>query len=875
MTETLSGAPTRREWHALTKDEVVEALATDPEHGLTRDAAADRLAEHGPNRILEPEKWTRLKRLGSQFNDVLIWLLLVAAAVSGFVLESWIDAGAIAAIVILNAAIGYAQEARAESAIDSLRDLEAPSATVVRDGVVATIDARNLVPGDLIVLEAGGLVAADARVVESIRLVANEAPLTGESIPVTKNADPTDADVGIADRTSMLFSGTTVVSGRGRAVVTGTGSDTEMGQIAALFSDGQPTTPLQKELARVGRRLGLVALIAAAVIFGAGLIRSFPVETMALTAVALAVAAIPEGLPAVVTVSLAGGLQRMARKNAIVRRLPAVETLGAVNVICTDKTGTLTASELQVGGLAMADGRSELDLLAKDDQTARALALAMALCNDAYQSADGLAGDPTEVALLEALDNQGIDYEALRESMERVDEAGFDGRRKRMSTVHPSDNGFVLYTKGAPEVVLARSSTYAGMEGQVELTREDTERMRQVAERMASEGLRTLAFAYRDLSERPDDPADEEHDLVFVGLIGFNERIRDEVPSAIELAGRAGVTTVMVTGDHSTTARAIADSVGLQGGELMGGRELSQTSTKELTPRIADYQVFARVDPADKVKIIDSWKASGATVAMTGDGVNDAPALHRADIGVAMGSGTDVARESSAMVLADDNYATIVTAIAEGRRLFNNLRNVVHYLLSANASEVLFVLVGFLIFGHLGEPLLAVQILWINLMSDAMPAIALGMDVPSRDLMSDPPGRGRNILSGPNAVLLIVQGTLLAAAALISTTAGTYLLDLDQVAVRTMVFSTLVFSQLLHALSVRAGAGPITMPSRLMVGSLVGSALLQLVVVYTPIGNQILRTTPLSMEALGWTIGASLLSMLAVRVFNLTFGKRA
>ena len=854
--------------------DVADCLGTDTDHGLTSQRAKRLLEEHGPNRISDPARWVRVKRLASQFNDVLIWLLLIAALVSGVVLESWVDAGAIAAIVILNAAIGYAQESKADSALESLRDLEAPTATVTRDGVVTTINARDLVPGDLVLLEAGDQVPADGRISQAMRLIANEAALTGESIPVNKGTDPAAEDVAVGDRTSMLFSGTTVVSGRGRMLVTQTGASTEMGQIAALFSGERPTTPLQLELARVGRRLGLVALAAAGVIFGAGLVRGFPIETMALTAVALAVAAIPEGLPAVVTVSLAGGLQRMARRNAIVRRLPAVETLGAVDVICTDKTGTLTANELQVGEVTLADGRGGLYLLSESGAVTRALQEAAALCNDAYRSSDGLAGDPTEIALLQAIQGAGVDFDEMRENNPRVDEAGFDGRRKRMSTVHEKGDGFVVYTKGAPEVVIARCDSYAGPDGEEALNDSKREHYQRLAEEHASDGLRMLAFAMRELAEKPDDPADRETELCLIGMVGLEEKIRPEVSSAIELAADAGVTTVMVTGDHATTARAVAQAVKLEDGAVMEGRMLSDVTSDELTPNIAEYRVFARVDPADKVKIIEAWQRSGATVAMTGDGVNDAPALHRADIGVAMGSGTDVARESSAMVLADDNYATIVSAIGEGRRIFNNLRNVVHYLLSANASEVLYVLAGFLIFGHLGEPLLAVQILWINLMSDAMPAISLGMDIAARDLMKDRPGQTRDVLDARNAGILLAQGVLLAGAALLATVAGTYLLGLGQVAVRTMVFSTLVFSQLLHTLSVRAGSGPIRMPGRLMIGSLVGAALLQVLVVYTPIGNDVLRTVPLDAQSMAWAVGASVLSMISIRRFNVWRGGR-
>jgi Ca2+-transporting ATPase len=435
--------------------------------------------------------------------------------------------------------------------------------------------------------------------------------------------------------------------------------------------------------------------------------------------------------------------------------------------------------------------------------------------------------------------------------------------------LHTLNDGYVLRVKGAPEVLLSRSSTFATATGTEVLTEADRGLILAQAETLAEQGMRTLGFAVRELQTRPVDPTEAEESLCFIGMVGFNERIRPEVPTALQDAARAGVTTVMVTGDHATTAQAVADAVGLERGGLMQGHDLSEISAEDLSRSIGEYRVFARVDPADKVKIIEAWRRSGATVAMTGDGVNDAPALHRADIGVAMGSGTDVARESAAMILTDDNYATIVSAIAEGRRLFNNLRNVVHYLLSANASEVLYVLAGFLIFGFLGEPILAVQLLWINLLSDALPAIALGMDASTRDVMRDMPGRGRDILSRRNTALLLVQGTLLAIAALLAMLFGSYVLDLDQDTVRTMAFSTLVFSQLLHALSVRAAGGRMRRPGPLMTFSLLGSAILQFAVVYSALGNQVFHTSPLNLDAMLLVIGISILSMVAIRLLDL------
>lgn len=840
------------DWHAMPVADVVARLGTDVEKGLSQEEAARRLREYGPNQMVTERRWVRLKRLAAQFQDVTVLLLVVAALVSGVLLGAWVDAAAIGVIVILNALIGYVQETKAQTSLERLREMEAPKATVIRDGLTLEIPARDLVPGDLIVIEAGERVPADGRVVWDLRLLVNEAPLTGESMPVAKSDDPVETDSPVADRTSMVFSGTSVVAGRGRALVTATGAATQFGHIAALFSDDQPRTPLQEDLARIGRRLAILALASAALIFLAGIVRSFPVETMSLTAVAVAVAAIPEGLPAVITVSLAGGLQRMARRNAVIRRLPAVETLGVVNVICTDKTGTLTSPELEVGEWWSPDGGSPTS---PDGWLARAAAL----CNNSVRSPDGWAGDPTETALMRALEEAGLNIEELADRFPRVDEAAFDARRKRMSTVHQDGGRYVLLTKGAPEILASR------------LASEDAAQalLNQAAE-MARRGLRPLAFAMRPLEDAPRDPAESESDLVLLGMAGLRERIRPEVAPAVARAAGAGVRTVMVTGDHALTASAVAEKVGIGSRGVLEGLELSRMSVEELTKTVREHDVYARVDPADKVKIVQAWQAAGARVAMTGDGVNDAPALHRADIGIAMGSGTDIAREAAAMVLTDDNYASIVEAIAEGRRLFANLRNVVHYLLSANASEIFYVLVGFLVFGFIGEPLVAVQLLWINLISDSLPAIALGMETPTRDLMADPPGRGRDVLSARNTLILLAQGLILAGCAVAVLLVGTYSMGLEHEAVQTMVFTTLVFSQLLHALSIwsRGGNSLRTRPSRLLIGSIVGSALLQVLVVYTPFGNTLLRTVPVDAQAMGLVVGLSLLSMVLVRLLN-------
>lgn len=864
---------TAHAWHSLAPEDVAGLLACDPLQGLSDSDASQRLVDVGPNKLFERERWVRLRRLGRQFADVLIWLLLVAAFASGFLIGAWVDAIAILAIVVLNAALGYVQETRADTALSELKSLSAPTALVTRSGRDVDIDAELIVPGDILVLGLGDVVPADARVMEASHLEVSEAALTGESFPVEKTSQPVGPEAVLGDQSSMVFAGTTVSRGRGLAMVVATGRATQMGAIAASLSPASPPSPLQVELSRIGRRLAMVAVVAGIIVFGAGWAQSYPVETMALTGVALAVAAIPEGLPAVVTVTLAAGLRRMATRHAIVRRLPAVEALGAVDVICTDKTGTLTRAELSVS-VIKTPGRGGQEKARANTGLPLDLLVTGALCNDARLADDGVTGSPIETALVEAATAGGLDVERLLAERPRVDEAGFDSTRKLMSTVHDGPDGMELHMKGAPEVVLGRSTVAATDDGTIPITDELRDQLLEDADRMAASGLRTLAFARRRLTEVPEPLSDAETGMTYLGLVGLRDEVRDEVPGAVANARHAGVRTVMVTGDHQVTASAIADAAGLDEGQVMHGSDLKAMEVGELAAVIGDHRAFARVDPIDKVKIVEAWRASGATVAMTGDGVNDAPALKAADIGVGMGSGTDVAREASALVLTDDNYATIVHAIDEGRRVFHNIRNVVHYLLSANASEVIYVVIGFLFFGFLGEPLLAVQLLWINLLSDALPALALGLDAPTGDLMDGRPRAGRDILSPRNLGILVGQGAVLAAAAVATLLAGHSWLQLPFEEVRTMVFTTMVLSQLIHAINVRAdGDLPLTLPGKLLMGSIVSSAVLQALVVYTSAGNTLFRTIPLGGAAAAVVIAASVLSMVIIRGFKVALAR--
>jgi Ca2+-transporting ATPase len=843
-------------WHAMSVAEVVAALDTDRERGLSSEEAERRLLEHGPNVIGDDEGPSRLALLVGQVRDVMIGILVVAALVSGFLLDEWIDAGVILAIVVLNAVLGFAQESRAENALARLKAMSAPDATVVRDGEERTVSGDRVVPGDLLVLEVGDRIAADARLVEAVHFEAEESALTGESFPAAKDTGPVGPGGALGDRSCMVFSGTAVAAGRAHGVVTATGASTEVGRIADVLSGKEPPTPLQIELAKVGRRLAVLALGTAGVVFLTGMLRGKLIEAMFLTSVALAVAAIPEGLPAVVTITLSGGVQRMAKRHAIVRRLPAVEALGSASVVCTDKTGTLTRNEIRAQAILL-DGATRTPADAARDPRAERIAAAAALCNDARATRDGYLGDATEVALLLTVRDMGRDPDAIRAAHPRLDEIAFDSRRKRMTTLH--DGGRLAAVKGAPEVVLDRCGRIAGADGDVLLDDAGRGAVLESAARLAATGLRTLALAERRSEAPLTGGADViEGELTLLALVGMSDAVRPEAAPSVAEAQRAGITVVMVTGDHEVTARAVAADVGIavDASQLMPGDRLRHMTVEELAEEVDRYRVYSRIDPLDKVKIVEAWQLRGEIVAMTGDGVNDAPALRQADIGVAMGSGTDVAKDASDMVLTDDNFATIVAAVREGRGIFTNLKTVVYYLLSCNASEVLVMFVGFLVFGFLGDPLLAVQLLWINLITDGLPALALGVDPPAADVMSRPPDRQRNILPARRQVSLLVLGGVLACAAVGALVLGHYVFAWDWGTVRTFVFTTLVVAQLAHVYPMRSRDDPRLLSgpgrNRLLGIGIAGSFALQLAVVYLPLGQSLFDTEPL--PAAAWPV---------------------
>jgi Ca2+-transporting ATPase len=895
-------------------DEVAAELGSSPA-GLSSQEASARLETTGPNQLREAPREPAWGMFLAQFHDFMIWVLIAAAALAGLQGE-WVDTIAIAAILLLNAVLGFVQEYRAEQALAALREMSAPTAAVLRDGEEHMLPAAEVVPGDVIVLDAGDRIPADGRLVETAALQVIESALTGESEPVHKSIAPiADPHAALGDRVGMVFAGTAVAVGRARYLVTETGDKTEVGRIADLLSQQEEqATPLQQELQRVGKRIALLVLVVAALIFAEQIIALFAhtgdsiaeafddpafVEGFTaslLIAVSLAVAAIPEGLPAVVTIALSLGVRRMAEHNAIVRRLTAVETLGSTTFICTDKTGTITRNVMTVKRLVVgSDGASiteegGLEPAARTpDENDLALLLEMAAANnDARAAADGsFLGDPTEVALLRV----ARDLSPRHLHPRRVAEVPFDSERKRMTTVHGVDDERVAYVKGGADVVLSLC-TQAQIRGEVvSLDDELRAKLSDTNEQLASSGFRTLAFAFRSLA--PDEDAesqDVERDLTYVGILGLVDPARPEVGVALAACRRAGIAVAMVTGDHALTARAIAVDIGLleagaPDSAVVTGKDLGEMSEEELRDRAEEIRVYARVDPDDKLRIVRALKANGETVAMTGDGVNDAPALKRADIGVAMGKiGTDVAREASDMVLQDDNFATIVEAVSEGRSVFDNLRKVILFLLSCNMSEVLVVfttaIVAALNPNFAITALLPLQLLWINLVTDGPPALALGVDPPDAGVMGRPPrNRKERILSGMALREIGLQGTVMTVVALSTVfIVGPYL-DSSQAAERTMLFTALVLIQKLHAFNYRSETTTVfaksALANRWLVLAFIATIMLQVAVVYWPPFQSLFETVPLTgAEWLGVVL-ASLVSLALMDIVKVADARRA
>jgi len=905
-------------WHALPVDTVTHELNSNVDRGLTQAEAARRLASAGPNELPEAAPPSPLTMFLAQFSSLIIWVLLGAAVVSGL-LQEWIDAAAIVAIVILNALLGFVQEFRAERSLAALKKLSIATARVIREGSARSIPARELVPGDVILVDAGDRIPADSRLIYSTTLRTQEASLTGESTPVEKSAESIPrSEVPLGDRRNMLFMGTAAVSGKGRALVAATGLETELGKIAALLSREteaeREATPLQRRLEQLGRTLLWLSLATVLVVFLLGALRGVPLVLMFLTAVSLAVAAIPEGLPAVVTITLALGVTRMVQRHALVRRLPAVETLGSTTVICSDKTGTLTKNEMTVtrlfvsghlyevtgegyepaGEIREADGEGRE---ARGERCGdhplplasglspglapglRRLLTAAVLCNGAELRQEGsvwqVLGDPTEGALLVAAAKVGLLKNDLERQHPALGEVPFDSERKKMTVVRHMPTGAVAFVKGAPDVLLRDCTAWLTRDGQVEpLTEERCEQIFSANQQFASGALRVLGVAVRSLDHQPEAYAASslERELTFLGLIGMKDPIRPEAKAAVAACRTAGIRTVMITGDHKDTAVAIALDLGIfdGGAQAMSGMELDRLSDDELEKRVAGTAVYARVSAEHKLRVVRAWKQRGAVVAMTGDGVNDAPALKSADIGVAMGiTGTDVTKEASDMVVTDDNFASIAAAVEEGRGIYDNIRKAIYYLLSCNISEILLMLLATLF--ALPLPLLPVQILWINLVTDGLPALALAVDPKEPDLMKRPPRPpAEPFFTTGRFLFLLGQGSFLALITLGAFIYCLYGMDLNLDRARGLTFTVLVLVQLFHAFNNRSDRRSlfdigITTNTPLL-GAVALSIALQAAIILSPAMQRIFGVAPFDPEHWLLALGMGVSPLLAMEL---------
>ncbi len=845
------------QWYAKSPGEVLSGLGTSRQSGLSPRQAQERLAQYGPNKLSGAKKEPLWLRFLNQLRDPMILVLLAAAGLSLLSSggEDWVEAVIILVIVLVNAVISITQENSAEKALEALQKMSAPLAKVIRGGTQQPLETDGLVPGDIIVLEAGDLVPADARILECANLKADESAMTGESVPVTKQAvESLPPETVLGDRVNMVISSTVITNGRAVCVVTGTGMDTEVGRIAGmLLGEKDGDTPLQRKMAEISKTLSFVCLAVCAVMFGVGLLYHRPILEMLMAAVSLAVAAIPEGLPAIVTIVLALGVQRMVKHNAIVKKLPAVETLGCAGVICSDKTGTLTMNRMTVQQVWTCGDRHRREVLTIG-----------ALCNDTVLAPDGkTAGDPTETAFVDAALLEGLDKNALERELPRVAELPFDSERKLMSTVHPLNGKYRVMVKGAPDVLLSRC-TRALADGARPLDAALAREAAAANAAMAERALRVLACAYKDVDELPRELTSEtlERDLTFAGLVGMIDPPRLEVKEAVAQCYAAGIRPVMITGDHKLTAVAIARELDIfRDGDLaITGEDLDFMPQELLEQDVDKFSVYARVSPEHKMRIVKAWQKKGMVVAMTGDGVNDAPALKAADIGCAMGiTGTDVAKGAADMILTDDNFATIVSAVEQGRGIYANIKKSIHYLLSCNIGEIITLFLATLFNFH-QQPLVAVQLLWLNLVTDSLPALALGMEPVEPSVMREKPRpASQPLFDRAFSLRLAWQGVMVGLLTLAAYWLGEYVLSdpaLADATANTMAFATLTFCQLFHAFDVRsetqsiARLGLLSNPA-MNKAFLVGMGL-QLIVLLAPPFQAIFQVCPLN--AVEWLV---------------------
>ena len=859
-----------KSWFNKTCQEVEQELKTDCQKGLSSNQVQENMKKYGLNELQEKKKDSLLKKFLEQFKDFSIIVLIIAAIVSGVVGvaqgEGFTDTIIILIVVILNAVIGVAQESKAEKSLEALKKLSSHASKVIRNGKEQVIPARELVPGDLVIIETGDYIAADLRIIEAVNLKSQEASLTGESVPVEKITEKIDGnEIGIGDRKNMLFSSSLITYGRGKAIVVNTGMNTEVGKIAGMLDNAEKQeTPLQQKLNDLGKTLGIACLAICSVIFVIGLLQGKEIIDMFMTAVSLAVAVIPEGLVAVSTIVLAIGVQKMVKKHAIVKKLPAVETLGSSTVICSDKTGTLTQNKMTVEKVFCDD---ELQDVKKVNTTEdfKKLVYNCMLCNDSRLLEDGqLAGDPTETALVDMAFKLDYEQSIYRENP-RVEEVPFDSERKLMTTVNKKNGKYIVYTKGGVDELLKCCNSFL-YKGEVRTSINNYAKwIRENNEKMAKDALRVLAFAYKELDHMPSKTEMKtiESDLTFIGMVGMIDPPRIEAKKAVEKCKKAGIKTVMITGDHKVTAVAIAKKLGIlkDENEALTGTELEKMTDEELTKNVRKYSVYARVSPEHKVRIVKAWQANGEVVAMTGDGVNDSPALKTADIGCAMGKvGTEVAKEAADVILTDDNFATIVSAVEEGRRIYDNILKVIQFLLSCNVGEVIVLLLATLFAPQIGQwfgisditmiqVLLPIHILWINLVTDTFPALALAFDPANKDIMDRKPvKRNEGIFTKGRTFRIIYQGLMIGlltlAAYLIGLGTTNKAIDgltLEQTKIevgQTMAFIVLAFSELIHVFNIRDNKNSIfktgILGNGVLILAILASALLMVVILFIP-----------------------------------------
>lgn len=854
-------------WHTKSTAEVEKTLKTNTRKGLSDEEIKKRKEQYGINKLKEKKKENLFIRFIKQFNDFMIIILIIASIISAGVSymqgqNDYIDSIIIIAIVVLNAIMGLVQEERAEKSIESLKKLTPQIAKVIRNGKQEEVIAEDIVPGDIIELSDGNYVPADCRIIECFNLKIEESSLTGETEPVTKTKEEIiKQDISLGDMKNMAFMASIVVSGHGKAIVTETGMNTKLGQIAnMIIEDKAPETPIQKKLGEVGKVLGIVCLIICAVIFVIGIIKKIEPVEMFMTSVGLAVAAIPEGLPAIVTIMLSIGVTKMAKKNAIIRKLPAVETLGSSNVICSDKTGTLTQNKMTVVKTVSSDERFLLEL--------------GCMCTDCSIDKNEYGelianGEPTEAAIVNKALKEHINKNELYSIKNRISEIPFDSNRKMMTTVHKQNNGYISITKGAPDILINRCNKIYN-NGKIEiLTDEQKNRIKEQNIDMANEALRVIAVGYKEMDYLKKATPDLEENLIFVGLIGMIDPPREGVKEAVRTCKQAGIKTVMITGDHIATAKAIAKDLGIlnSGEKAITGSELDKISDAELERNISSYSVFARVTPEHKVRIVKAWQKRGAVVAMTGDGVNDSPALKNADIGIAMGKGgTDVAKNASDMILADDNFVTIIEAVRQGRNIYDNIKKAIHFLIATNIGEITTIFIGLL--SGLESPLLAIQLLWINLVTDSFPAIALGLEKEEKNIMNRKPRDSKeSIFAGGLWEKIITEGVMLGTLTLFAFSLGNRLYDLT--VGRTMAFVALGLLELVHSFNVKTEESIFKtgfFENKFLIGSFVLGALLQVIVVIVPYFAKIFELVPLNFTQWIYTILISIVPIVVMEI---------